>query len=58
MTEFERVLIDLDGITPEHAKLELKTLQDFIKSSGDLEEIEEFLMDEYGLNPKYLVGVM
>jgi hypothetical protein len=58
MTEFERVLIERDGISEESAKSELKNLLNFIEVSLNLTEIEEFLMDEYGLEPDYLVEVM
>jgi hypothetical protein len=58
MTEFERVLIERDGISEENAKLELKNLLNFIEVSLNLTEIEEFLMDEYGLESDYLVEVM
>ncbi|MBX0313075.1 MAG: hypothetical protein JHC31_15145 [Sulfurihydrogenibium sp.] len=58
MTEFERALIERDGISEETAKQELKNLLDFIKFTEDLSEIETFLMDEYGLEPDYLVDVI
>jgi transcription-repair coupling factor (superfamily II helicase) len=58
MTEFERALINRDGISEESAKLELKNLLDFIKETEDLMEIEDFLMDEYGLEPDYLQEVL
>jgi hypothetical protein len=58
MTEFERVLIERDGISEESAKSELKNLLNFIEVSLNLTEIEEFLMDEHGLEPDYLVEVM
>jgi hypothetical protein len=58
MTEFERALIERDGITEENAKIELKNLLDFIKFTEDLSEIEIFLMDEYGLESDYLVEVI
>jgi hypothetical protein len=58
MTNFELALINRDGISEETAKLELKRLQDFIESSGDLTEIEEFLMDEYGLESDDLLEIV
>jgi hypothetical protein len=58
MTEFELALINRDGITEESAKAELQSLKDFIESANDPFEIEDFLMDEYGLESDYLVEVL
>jgi hypothetical protein len=58
MTEFEKALINRDGITEENAKIELNQLLNFIEISLNLTEIETFLMDEYGLEPDYLSDVL
>jgi hypothetical protein len=55
MTDFEKVLINRDGMTPENARLELEDARQQIMEGQDPEEL---LLDEYGLEPDYFFDLM
>jgi hypothetical protein len=55
MTEFEKVLIHRDGMTPENARLELEDAHQQIMDGQDPEEL---LFDEYGLEPDYFFDLL
>lgn len=55
MTDFEKVLINRDGMTPENARLELKDARQQIM---DGEDPEELLLNEYGLEPDYFFDLL
>ena len=55
MTDFEKVLINRDGMTPENARLELKNARQQIMDGQDPEDL---LLDEYGLEPDYFFDLL
>ena len=60
MTEFEKALMNMDGLTEEEAHAELEQAQADaadIVADGDYDAMEELLMD-YGLEMDYLFDVL
>lgn len=60
MTEFEKALMNRDGLTEEEAHAELEQAQADaadIVADGDYDAMEELLMD-YGLEMDYLFDVL
>ena len=55
ITDFEKVLINRDGMTPENARLELEDARQQIMDGQDPEEL---LFDEYGLEPDYFFDLL
>jgi hypothetical protein len=55
MTDFEKVLINRDGMTAENARLELEDARQQIMDGQDPEEL---LLDEYGLEPDYFLDLI
>ena len=55
MTDFEKVLINRDGMTPENTRLELEDARQQIMEGQDPEEL---LLYEYGLEPDYFFDLL
>lgn len=59
MTEFERTLMNRDGLSREEAREELiAAREDFyalVDDGASYSEVEEMMLDEYGLEMDYLM---
>ena len=61
MTNFEKVLMERDGLTEEEAREEKRyakeTIEDLV-ACGEYEEVEDFLAGEYGLEMDYIFDII
>jgi hypothetical protein len=61
MTDFEKVLMNRDGMTKEEAKAERKRASEefynYINDGADYDDIEEML-DDYGLEMDYIFDLL
>lgn len=60
MDSITKVLMKRDGLSEEDAKREVSDFRDNIEESiinGDLDDIEEALMNDLGLEPDYLMDL-
>lgn len=58
MTDFEKALMKRDGMSEDEAHEELMNVRDELGSGGyDYDEIQDYLMDEYGLEPDYIEDI-
>ena len=61
MTEFEKVLMKRDGLTEEEAREEKnyakETIADLV-ACGYYDEVEDFLIGEYGLEMDYIFDLL
>jgi hypothetical protein len=54
--DFETVLVERDGVTPETAHSEKQhIISMLITGELDYEDLEDYLRDEYGLEPDYVM---
>lgn len=59
MTDFEKVLINRDGMSKEEAHETLRNVRnDIFNGEYDIESIEDMLMDDFGLEPDYLMDIL
>ena len=62
MTEFEKVLMERDGLTAKQAEKERKNaskmLNEIVNNGGGYDEVEELILDEYGLEMDYLMDLL
>lgn len=62
MTEFERVLINRDDMSAAEAKEALESaraeVSDILDNGGSYCEIEQLLLDEYGLEMDYIFDLI
>ena len=61
MDSITEVLMRRDGLSEEDAKREVEDFKADIEDSimsGNLEEIEDALMNDLGLEPDYLMGIL
>lgn len=62
MTDFEKVLVNRDNITAKQAKRERNRAEEMLYSildeGGSYGEVEEMLIDEYGLEMDYIFDLM
>lgn len=59
MTDFEKVLIKRDGMSKEDVHDELMNFRsDIFDGDYDIEDIEDELMNNYGLEPDYLMDIL
>lgn len=59
MTDFEKILIKRDGMSKEEAHEELMNVRnDVFDGDYEYEDVEDILMDDYGLEPDYLMDVL
>lgn len=59
MTDFEKVLINGDGMSKEEAHETLRNVRnDIFNGEYDIESIEDMLMDDFGLEPDYLMDIL
>ena len=61
MEHITDVLVRRDGITEEEAERQVADFREEIDDlimEGDLEGIEDALMDDFGLEPDYLMDVL
>ena len=58
MTEFEKVLMNRDGMTEEEAKEEKRIARKNFYQAIEEGWGEDFLEEEYGLEPDYLFDVL
>lgn len=59
MTDFEKVMINRDGMSEDDAHEEFMNLRDEVLN-GDcsIEDIEDILLDDYGLELDYLMDIL
>lgn len=55
MTDIERILIERDGLSPEEAA---RALHEAKARVYDGEDPEEVLLDEFGLEPDYILDLI
>ena len=62
MTDFEKVLMNRDGLTESEAKAEHKRAREefynYINDDASYDDIEDMLLDEYGLEIDYLFDLI
>lgn len=61
MDSITEVLMRRDGLSEEDAKREVDDFKESIEDSimsGDLEDIEDALMNDLGLEPDYLMDIL
>ena len=62
MTDFEKVMINRDGMSKDEAHEELMNLRYEVLNGDcaieDIEDIEDILLDEYGLELDYLMDIL
>lgn len=61
MDSITEVLMRRDGLSEEDAKREVEDFKADIEDSimsGDLEDIEDALMNDFGLEPDYLMDIL
>ena len=61
MDSITEVLMRRDGLSEEDAKREVDDFREDIEDSimsGDLEDIEDALMNDLGLEPDYLMDIL
>lgn len=62
MTEFEKVMIDRDGKSDRQAYEEKQKakaeLYSILEEGGDYDDVEEMLLDEYGLEMDYIFDLL
>ena len=61
MDSITEVLMRRDGLSEEYAKREVDDFKDSIEDSimsGNLEDIEDALMNDLGLEPDYLMDIL
>jgi len=61
MDSITEVLMRRDGLSEEEAKREVDDFKDSIEDSimsGNLEDIEDALMNDFGLEPDYLMDIL
>ena len=62
MTEFEKVLMNRDGLSAEEANIELQnaseSIYDILGDEGSYDEIEDMLAMEYGLEMDYIFDLL
>ena len=62
VTEFEKVLMNRDGMTKEEAHKEYRNasemLFDMLEDGAGYEEVEDALMCEYGLEMDYIMDLL
>lgn len=62
MTDFEKVLMNRDGMTREEAKAERKRAREefynYINDGADYDDIEDMLCGDYGLEMDYLFDLL
>ena len=59
MTEFEKVLMERDGLTEAEAKEERKRARaEFYEALEDYDDVEEMLMCDYGLEMDYIFDLI
>ena len=61
MDSITEVLMRRDGLSEEDARREVADFKDNIQESiinGDLDDIEEALMNDLGLEPDYLMDIL
>ena len=61
-TEFENVLMKRDRMSKDEAMVERrrarKELYDILENGGSYDEVEEMLLDDYGLEMDYIFDLM
>lgn len=59
MTDFEKVMINRDGMSKDEAHEELMNLRyEVLNGDCAIEDIEDILLDEYGLELDYLMDIL
>lgn len=62
MTDFEKVLMNRDGLSAEEANIELQnaseSIFDIIGEGGSYDEVEDLLAMEYGLEMDYIFDML
>ena len=62
MTDFEKVLMNRDGLTESEAKAERKRAREefynYINDDASYDDIEDMLLDEYGLEMDYIMDLI
>lgn len=62
MTDFEKVMMNRDGMTAKEAKHALnkaeKALYAILNKGGGYNDVEEFMLDEYGLEMDYIMDLL
>lgn len=59
MTDFEKVMINRDGMSEDEAHEELMNLRyEVLNGDCAIEDIEDILLDEYGLGLDYLMDIL
>lgn len=62
MTEFEKVLMNRDGLTESEAKAERKRAREefynYISDDASYDNIEDMLLEEYGLEIDYIFDLI
>jgi hypothetical protein len=61
-TDFEKVMMSRDGMTEKEAKEELKRAREefynLIESGAGYTDVEDLLLDDYGLEMDYLMDLI
>ena len=62
MTSFEKVLMRRDGLTAEEAKQEkeeaIQKIDEIATNTGSYSEVEQMLLDDYGLEMDYIMDLI
>lgn len=62
MTDFEKALMNRDGLTESEARAERKRAREkfynYIDDDADYGDIEDMLLDEYGLEIDYIFDLI
>ena len=62
MRDFEQVLMNRDGLTSQEAKSERNEAKarfyEILEEGGDYGDVEDMLLDEYGLEMDYILDLI
>ena len=62
MTDFEKALMNRDGLTEDEAKLARKQAREefynIMDECGEYDDVEEMLLGEYGLEMDYIFDLL
>ena len=62
MTDFEKALVERDGISKRDARAEKnkarESLYNILENCGDYDDVEDMLLEDYGLEMDYIMDLI